>query len=418
MEAGTRVSRLEVFFDLVFVYGLFNIARFVTKDLTVADLTAGLLLLALLWFCWVSHVLVAQRVRLTEGYAQLVTFAAMAGVVAIALTVPRAFGDQPGGAPAPLLFPACYITIRGLHFWLHWQAAVELPGERRQIARLGVALLVSTALLFLAAVLPWYVDLFTQVWVRIGVWALAVLIEYLTGLSVGLSGWRLAAPGHFVERFELLLIVTLGESIISIGIGSGVLGRPITWPAFFSSILAVVVIASLWWAYFDIVAPAAQLVLEASQGRDRIALARDAYIYLHLPIIAGLMLLALGGEEGLRYLGSPEVDIRKPVPGLGALLVMASVALYFLGLAAFQLRALGTVLWTRVAIVLFFAALVPVAGRIPSALALGLLGAGCIGLVIAETVLLADSRRTLHQEVRREREAHAARETEWRRRHR
>ncbi|MGB2571098.1 low temperature requirement protein A [Micromonospora citrea] len=418
VSAGTRVARVEVFFDLIFVYGFFNLSRYVAEDLTVHGLVKGLLVLALLWLCWVAHMLVAQRIRLGEGIAPLVTFAAMGAALAIALTIPHAFGDPPGDISGPVLFPICYFTLRWLHLGLHWYVVRKVPVERRQLTRIGVAVFVSTGLLLVAAFLPWISPDLDTFGVRVGLWILAVLVEYGTGLAVGLAGWRLAAPGHFAERFELIVIIAFGELIISIGIGSGVLGQPITWPPFFASLVGLVAIASLWWLYFDSLAYAAELTIHALPRRERVALARDGYIYLHLPIIAGLILLAAGGEEMVRFLGVAEAHVLEPVHGLGATLLYAGVGLYLLALIAFQLRALGTMVWTRVVGVLLIAGAVPLAGRLPAVVALGLLAVICLGVVIAEIVFLADSRRGLQEAIREEREAHEARETEWRRRRR
>ncbi|MBO4206553.1 low temperature requirement protein A [Micromonospora echinofusca] len=411
--AGTRVARLEVFFDLVFVYGFFNIARYAGEELTLAGLYKGLLVLALLWLTWVAHMLVAQRVRLGEGYAPLVVFIAMAALLAMALTIPRTFGEIPGGVSGPLVFPACYFTIRALHLGLHFYAVRGVPVEQRQILRISAAMVVSTGLLYLAALLPWLPERYDQFWVRVGLWTLALLVEYGTGLAVGLAGWRVAAPGHFVERFELMVNIAFGELIISIGIGSGVLGEPITWQALFFSMLGMLVIASLWWAYFDLIAPAAGLAMHGSRGRRRVALARDGYIYLHLPMIAGLILVALGGEEMLRHLGATESNLVRPLHGLGPSLLYAGVAVYLASLVAFQFRLLGTVLWTRVGAVVLAGAAIPFAGHLPALAALGAIAGLCAALVTAETILLADARHALHAAVRAEREAQEAREAEW-----
>jgi len=403
VEPGTRVGRLEVFFDVVFVFGFFQIARFVTRDLEARTLIEGALVLALLWLCWIAHMLAAHRVLISEGFAPLVTFAAMAAVLAVALTIPHAFGPMTGGLYGPLLFPACYLAIRVVHLWLHWHVARNVPAERRQLVRLTLATVVSTGLLFLAAALPFHFEAFNQFGVRAGLWTLAVLVEYGTGMAIGLSGWQVKAPQHYAERFELIVIIALGESIISIGVGSEVIGRPITWPDLLAAVLVILVIATLWWAYFDLVGPAAELALRGSEDRALIALARDGYIYLHLPMIAGLILFAIGAEEALRYANTVSSDPFQPLHGLGTCLLFAGLALYFASLAAFQLRALGTLLWSRVAVIVLLIAIAPIAGRLPSAVVVGLLVGICVALVTVETIVYDDSRHALREAVRHER---------------
>ncbi|MGY3517381.1 low temperature requirement protein A [Micromonospora sp. PTRAS2] len=418
VAAGARVARVEVFFDLVFVYGFFNVSRFVAEDLSTHGLVKGMLVLALLWLCWIAHMLVAQRVRLGEGIAPLVTLTAMGAVLGIALSIPQAFGDQSGGGPAPVLFPICYFLIRGLHLGLHLYAVRDLPEERRQLVRIGLAVVVSTGLLLAAAFVPDLPGGTDRVWVRPGIWALAVLVEYGNGFAVGLSGWRIAAPGHFVERFELIVIIAFGELIISIGLGSGVLGQPVTWPTFYTTLAGLAAIVSLWWLYFDSLAPAAELAMHGRRGPDRIAAARDGYLYLHLPMIAGLILVALGGEQMVHHLGAAGVDLLGPLPGPGGPLLFTRAALYLVSLVAFQLRVLGTVVWTRVTVVVLVVAAVPVAGRLPALVAVALLTVLTVGLVVAEIVLLAGSRWALHEAVREEREAREVREARWRHHHR
>lgn len=421
VEAGARVARIEVFFDLVFVYAFFNIARSISDELNLGGLVKGLLLVALLWLCWISHMLVAQRVRFGEGFVQLVAFAVMAAVTTIALAIPHAFDPRPTDPhviSGPLLFAASYLAIRALHHGLHWYAIRPFARPRRQLMRLGVALVISVSLLFAAALLPYVSERFDSFGVKASLWAIALLIEYGNGLVIGLSGFRVAAPGHFVERFELIIIIVFGELIISIGLGSGIIGQPVTWAILLISVLGIVVIAILWWSYFDLIAPAAALALHGNQGQARTALARDGYMYLHLPMITGLMLLALAGEDLMAQFATGEASLLKPLHGISQALAYAGTALYLLSLVAFQLRVLGTLLWSRLVAVVLFSAGVLVANRLSSLVALGLLGGILIVFVVAEIVLLSGARRMLHQLVREEREAHEARETEWRRQHR
>ncbi|WJK38527.1 low temperature requirement protein A [Solwaraspora sp. WMMA2056] len=219
-----------------------------------------------------------------------------------------------------------------------------------------------------------------------------------------------------MERFELILMIALGELIISVGVGSDLIDRPVTWPAVAGAGIAVAITAALWWAYFDLVAPAALQVFHAAASRSRTALARDAYVYLHLPMIAGLILTALGLEEVLHHLGTAEVDLGAPLGGPAMPLAYGGVAVFLLAHLGFQLRTLGTVTLTRVAAIATLGTVVGVAVRVPALLGLGLLGAVCVALVGVEFVLLRGSRRQLREASLRERMTHEARESAWRRR--
>jgi low temperature requirement protein LtrA len=411
------VDRLELFFDLVFVFAFFNVTRVLAERVSAAALVHSLLVLALLWWSWCTHTLLANRVRLGEGVAPMVMFVAMPAVFLMALSISQAFVDQPGGLSGPLIFAGCYFAVRALHLAFHWYGAREDPAERRQLLRAGTPLVVAVALLVVAGLLPGRVDGVHQIDGRLVLWALAVLVEYATGFALGLWGWRLASAGHWVERYDLIVIVAFGELIISLGIGSGLIGgRAIGWPTIAASVLGIAITVMLWWAYFDIVAPGALMKMHRTRGRPRIALARDAYIYLHLPIIAGLILVALGGEEYLRYVGHRYPDLSVPLPGPGVPVLYAGVVLYLLGHLAFQLRILHNVTWTRVVAVVVITALIPAGMSIPVLVSLGLLTVLLLALVAAELVFFAETRRTLREASLEERLAHEARETEWRRR--
>ncbi|MFG1952015.1 low temperature requirement protein A [Micromonospora sp. NPDC048830] len=412
---GARVDRLELFFDLVFVYAFFSVTNTAARELNAGGLLQGLLMLALLWWSWCAHTVVANRVRLGEGIAPPAMFGAMAAVFVIALAVPHAFEDQPGGLYGPLIFAVGYFAVRSVHLVLHWYTARGDPPLRRQLRRLSASMSVATALLVLAAYLPEHVEGRYENAVRFSLWILAVAVEYGTGLRIGLWGWAVASAGHWVERFELIVIVAFGESIISIGVGSELTGQAITWLTVVTAMLGITVIATLWWAYFDLVGPAALHTMHGTHGTARVALARDGYIYLHLPMIAGLITLALGAKPVLHHLGTLGVDLRAPLPGSGVALGYGGVALYLLGLVGFQLRVLGTLLWTRLITIVLVLGLTPVAVRLPALAAVAVLTAVCLALLSTELVVLRQSRHALHDAVRRERAAHEARETEWRR---
>jgi len=116
--------------------------------------------------------------------------------------------------------------------------------------------------------------------------------EYLGNVLGGARGWRIRSVSHFVERHGLIVIIALGESIASIGVG--VVGEPISWPIVAAAVLGLTLSAALWWAYFDVTSLLAERAFAACPLDDRARLARDAYSYLHLPLVAGIVLLALG----------------------------------------------------------------------------------------------------------------------------
>lgn len=415
-EEGIKVSRLEIFFDLVFIYALSNVARATFGDLTLDGLLRGVLILTLLWWCWIAYVWVGNSVHAGEGWMPIVIFVVMAAVFTVALTLPEAFVDVPGGSNGPLVFAGCYFVIRLLSLVVFWQVTRRDRPVRRQVVRLAVPLLTATGLLVLSAQVPERVFGVGRFPIQIILWTLAVAVEYAAGFPLAGRRWRIVSAAHWTERYELIIIVTLGELIISVGTGTNPLSWPISWPAICAAALGIAVTATLWWAYFDIIALAAQLAMRNAHAYARVVLARDGYVYLHLPMVAGIITLAVGAEDVLKQVSDRAIPLHQPLDPVGTYLMFGGVGVFFLGHLGFQLRVLGTVTWTRVGVIVALAALAPVAVMIPALAALGLLAAVGLTLAVAELVILAGSRRALREAALEEHHAHAIREAEGRHR--
>ncbi|MGK5444743.1 low temperature requirement protein A [Micromonospora sp. URMC 105] len=415
MAPGARVDRFEVFFDLVFVFSFFIITRATAANITGRQLLHAMLVLAVLWWCWVVHSVVATRVRLGEGFVPVLMVAAMAALFCFALSLPQAFGDPMRTAAGPVVVALSYLVIRGVHLLLYWHVARERPGERQLLVKYSPELIVSTLLLLAAALIPPHIgDPGRAGLVRDALWLAVVLFQYGAGLLAGAWGWMVTSAEHWTERYDLILIIALGESIISVGVGGNLLGQPVTWPAITGAVLGIVFTAALWWAHYDVLAPAARIAQHAAQGRARVAMARDAYAYVHLVMIAGVILFALGAEEIVRQIADPAISLSEPPHGPCLPLLFGGVICYLCGDMLFQLRTLHTVSWTRVGTVLVLAAALPVAAQVPGLAAFALLTAICVALVAVEVVVMADSRRALRDAALRERTSYEKHEAEWR----
>ncbi|MGH8910392.1 MAG: low temperature requirement protein A [Egibacteraceae bacterium] len=383
VDESVRVSPLELFFDLVFVFALTQVTALMSHDLSVSGVVRGLLVLALLWWSWVGYAWLGNVVRADEGVVRLVMFGAMTAMFVLALTIPEAFDDLPGGLAGPVVFAAGAFMVRSLHLAMFWVASRDDPGLRRQLVRFTPSLLGGVALLLAASQLDGAA--------QTAMWGAAVLADYGGTMLGGASGWRLKSGQHFAERHGLIFIVALGESIVAIGVGVSAL--PISWPILLASALGLAVAASLWWAYFDVVALVAERVLVEARGEDRVRLARDSYSYLHLPMMAGVVLLALGLEMVLEYVGNPgEHELSDTLAVLPLCAMYGGVALYLLAHVAFRLRNVRTVSVQRAIVALALLALIPLAAQVPALAALGLLAAVTVGLIIFEMVHLADAR--------------------------
>jgi low temperature requirement protein LtrA len=225
----------------------------------------------------------------------------------------------------------------------------------------------------------------------------AALLGDYVGTSVAGTNWRLPAPGHFAERHGLIIIVALGESIVSIGVG--VADLPISWPIVVASALGLAVVAALWWAYFDVTALVAERALAAAEGARQIRLARGGYTFLHLPMIIGIILLALGLKKALNYIsGGDGHTLTDPLYGVSLLALYGGVVLYLAAHVGFKALLTGTVTRCRLAVIALLVALVPVAWNLPALASLALPAAVLCTLIGYETHRYAEQRHAIRHE--------------------
>jgi low temperature requirement protein LtrA len=283
-EEDHKVTTIELFFDLVFVYAITQTTQLMADHLTVIGLAQGLVMLAVLWWCWCSYAWLGNTVHADRGVARFAIFAAMAMMFLVSLTIPEAFTDFEGGLYAPIMFVGCYFAVRLLHLVAYFQAAKQDAALRRVVIQIVPGLLLDVAILAVAA--------YTTGLVQLGLWILALAFDYGGVYFSRAAGWRVASPGHFAERFGLIVIIALGESIVAIGIGISAL--PMSWLVALAAICGLALIIGMWWMYFDVVARVSERKLSTATGAERAKIASDSYTFLHLPLIAGIVLVALG----------------------------------------------------------------------------------------------------------------------------
>ncbi|MFC4021190.1 low temperature requirement protein A [Micromonospora sp. GCM10011542] len=413
---GARVDKFEVFFDLVFVFSFFIITRATASNISGRQLMHAGLVLAVLWWCWVVHSLVATRVRLGEGWVPVLMVVAMAALFAFALALPQAFTDpEPGNTAGPMLVAISYVVVRAVHIILYQHVVRDSPSERRQLRRFAPELVASIVLLLGAALIPPQIgDPDRAALVRDVLWIAVVVVQYATGFIVGTWGWGVTSAEHWTERYDLILIIALGESVISVGVGGNLIGKPVTWPAVAAATLGIIFTAALWWAHFDFIGPAARIALHAAEGAPRVAMARDAYAYLYLPMIAGIILFAIGSEEILHTITDPAGGLAERIEGPAVPMLFGGVICYFAVNLLFQLRTLHTVTWTRIGVLVALVVALPIGQRLPALGTLALVTAICVGLVAVEVLVLSGSRHALRDVVFQERTTHEANEAAWR----
>src|SRR5215208_6228157 len=323
-----RVLPLELFFDLVFVLALTQCTTLMSENTTWEGLGHGLLILALLWWSWTAYAWLTSVFDPEEGGVRIALFGAMASFLIAAICEPRAFDGL------ALEFALAYGAVRGAHIVLFLIASRDEPGFRRSSLGLGVGTAIGVGLLIVGS--------FLDPGPRAAVWALALALDMAEPYLFGSEGWHLE-PSHFAERHGLIIIIALGESIVAIGVGAG---ATMTWGIAAAAALGIAVAAAMWWAYFDVVAlVSARRLANTPEGKVRNELARDSYSYLHFPMVAGIIMAALGLKKTIGHVD----DSLEVVP---AFALLGGVAIYLLGLVAFRLRHVKTVNWRRLVLAL------------------------------------------------------------------
>jgi low temperature requirement protein LtrA len=363
-----RVTPLELFFDLVFVFAITRVTALMAHDLSWASIGQGLLVLAALWWGWAAYAWLTNHVSGDDGRARVVVFVAMAAMVLVALAVPEAFDAH------ALLFALAYLVMRMAHLALYWVSSLEDPEVHVAVGKLLPTAVTGPLLLVAAA--------FTDGALQTALWIVALALDYGGPLVRGVAGYRVH-PAHFSERFSLIIIIALGESIVAIGVGAG--DAPLDAAVGVAAVLAVLTSGALWWAYFDVVAELAHQRLSELQGVVRNTLARDAFAYLHLPMIAGIELFALGVEQVVGH-----VDESLQTEAAAAL--CGGVALYLLAHVAFKLRVTGSLGSQRLLAALLLIACVPAATALSGLAALALVTAISVALIAYEAIRFRDAR--------------------------
>lgn len=366
-----RVTPLELFFDLAFVFAITQVTRLISEDPTPGGLLRGTLVLGALWFGWNVYAWLTSATDVDDGGIRVAMLASTGTMLIVALSVPEAFGRD------ALLFGVGYLVLRALHVVLSGFIARGDPERRSALVRFAPTALIGPALLVVAAFVP--EDL------RAPVWVVALAIDYLGPAIIGMgSGWQVA-PEHFAERFGLVILIALGESIIAIGVGAP---ADLDAAAIVAVALGVVVVSALWWLYFDVAAIFVARRLIDADGLERARLARDSYGYLHLPMIGGIVLFAYGLETTLHHLDQPLV-------GLAAAALSGGVALYLLAHVAFLFRATRYLFRRRTLAAAALLALIPLALVLDAIWTLVLVSVICVLVVAWEGLRHRRARVTL-----------------------
>lgn len=371
-----RVKPLELFFDLIFVLAITQVTALIADQPTWQGLAKGVLVMALLWWTWVGYAWLTSVVDPEEGAVRFAMFAAMGALIIVALCVPEAFDDR------ALLFALAYGGVRFAHIWLFWLASRDDPALRASVNGLAVSTAIGVGLIVGAS--------FLDAELQGAVWAVALLIDYGGPLLFGVEGWTIA-PGHYAERHGLILIIALGESIVAIGVGAE--GIAVDAGEVLAAVGGVAIASALWWLYFDVVALVAERRLSnAKPGRERNSIARDSYSYLHLPMVIGIVLCALGLKKTIEH-------VEDPLKVIGAIGLLGGPALYLLAHVAFRWRNVHRFSTQRVVIAAVLLALIPLHKDIEALPLVGIVVALLWALIAYETWRFGELRDRLRHQV-------------------
>jgi low temperature requirement protein LtrA len=379
-----RVTPLELFFDLVFVFAITQVTLLMSDDPTWGGLGRGMLVLAALWWAWTGYAWLTNTLEPEEGLVRAGVFASMAAMLVVALAVPAAFDAD------AVLFGVAYLIVRLLQLLLFAIAGKRDPDLLEAVLRMVPPATLAPVIIVVAS--------FFDGPAQAALWVIALAVDYLGALIGRGQGWRVS-PAHFAERHGLIVIIALGESIVAIGVGAA--GASLTPSIVTAAVLGILTVAALWWAYFDVYAVGAQHRLSAASGAARVRLARDYYSYLHLPMLAGIVLFALGLKKTIEEVGEPLATIP-------AIALCGGLSLYFLTHVALRIRLVHSVRratmdrpgWIgpgRLITAIGMLALLPAALELSALTALALVTGLCCALIAYDVIHYREERTQVRE---------------------
>ena len=368
--ADERVTPIELILDVVFVLGFSQCTEYMVGQGGWQGLLDGLLTLALLWRGWVEFSWFVSDFNPNSAVVVTAIFTAMGGFLMMAVSIPRAYGDF------AFAFVAAYGVIRLVQMGLGLLASRQDSEFRTAVNRSAISGLVALALLTVGS----FIDGF---WGYV-LWILAVIADYAMAVATRF-GWRLNA-GHFAERYSLIVIIAMGESVLAIGAGADVAHA--NFRTLLLAITGVILVACLWGTYFDGTDTAAEHALvHTPPGTEQNQLARRAYSLLHFPLVVGDVLLALGLESAVAHPA-------KPFGQHIAVAFFGGLALYLVSCVAFGYVTTKALNAPRLLVGFLMAVMVPFATRIPAWESLVLATGIMAVLVVGQRLIRA--RRTVH----------------------
>lgn len=359
---GHRVTSLELLFDLVFVFAITNVTGLMEPEPGATTVLEGVITLLVVWFGWCAYTWLGNQAKADEGLVRVGLIVAMAGMFFVAISIPHAF-DPDGNAALVLLVG--YAVVRLTHLGVYLVAA----GDDRRLRGVVLAMLGVCAVMLASLAIGVAVGAGAQKWW----WLAAVLVDQLGVYAIGSTRWRIPSASHFAERFGLIVLIAIGESVVAVGLATSsasIDGRDVV-----SLLCGLAIAVSLWWLYFDRIAEPTEAALLEAAGDERVRLGRDSYTYAHLPLVGGIVFSALG--MALLIEGADHV-------GAGRNALFCGVAVYLAGTVVFRLRSNHVLDVWRVVGVAVLLLLLPIAGHASSVVQLAVPAAVLVAVAVVE----------------------------------
>ncbi len=367
MGEERRTSPLELLWDLVFVFAVTQVTALLSADLSWRGFGQSMLVLALVWWAWSAFVWAANAQASNSPSLRVGLLIATLSIFIAGLAVPRVFHG--GGT----LFAVAYTVVRLLHLALYADASRRGDAAWSAIAGFALTVVLGMALLIAGSLF--------HGGTRVLLWVLAAAIDYAGPAWLTrerLRGLQRVAVAHFAERYSLFVIICLGESIVTIGVGAR--HEALSFAVVAAVSLGLLITVGLWWTYFDRSADAAEQRLR--EHHDPVLAAADAYSYLHLVIVAGIIIFAVGVSGAVHA-------VSEPLRTGARLALCGGVAIYLLGHVAFRLRLMAELGRGKLLVALALIVLAAVGTSLPAwavaAVVSGLLTALCVGETVAST---------------------------------
>jgi low temperature requirement protein LtrA len=375
-----RTSPVELLWDLVFVFAITQVTTLLTNHLTWVGLGESMLVLALVWWAWSAFVWAANAQAMDSPTLRLTLLLATVFIFITGLAVPRAFGSE------ATLFACTYAVVRFLHLALYIDASRRGDASWSAIAGFAVTVVIGMVLLIVGS--------FLHGVPRAVLWCAAVAIDYAGPAWLTrerLRGLQRVAVAHFAERYSLFVIICLGESIVAIGVGAA---RETLDAALVAAVtLGLLVTIAMWWTYFDRFAEVAEARLR--EHDDPVLAAADSYSYMHLLLVAGIIIFA----AGVKYVVKGAADPLHDAPRLA---LCGGVAVYLVGNIAFRLRMVGSFGYEKAVVAIVLMGLFAVGGSWPAWTVVGAIAVLLAGMCVAE-----DATERRKEALRSPRTAHA-----------